>query len=159
MVKFYMDSKYAYDARSNFADRLHAALAAAGQPVSPTAFARAYNLRADGAAVTLHGARKWLKGEAFPTQGKLLVLARWLNVNATWLRFGGAEDSDYSQAALIEDRLSSRNLILIHDVMSLSAPLQNVVRELVDAFMRMAGEGSEALSERQPERRAQQPKR
>ena len=154
-----MDSKYAYDERINFAERLHTALAAAGQPVSPTAFARAYNLRADGAAVTLHGARKWLKGEALPTQGKLLVLARWLNVNASWLRFGDAENGDYSRAALIEDHLSSGNLILIHDVMALSAPLQTVVREMVDALMRSAVEACEAPSDRQRVRRANQPRR
>ena len=147
-----MDSKYAYDERINFSDRLHTALAAAGQPVSPTAFTRAYNLRADGAAVTQHGARKWLYGEAFPTQEKLLVLARWLNVNASWLRFGDAEYGEYSRAALAEEHLSSGNLTLIHDVMSLSAPLQIVVREMVDAFMRLASEGGAPPPDQQPER-------
>lgn len=37
-------------------------------------------------------ARKWLKGEAIPTQDKIHILARWIGVSPQWLRFGEAGD-------------------------------------------------------------------
>lgn len=138
-----MDSKIALDERINFSDRLQASLRNACQPVEPSAFVRAYNLRADGAAVTLHGARKWLRGEAIPTQEKILIIARWLNVHASWLRFGDAENGDYGKCAPGEQSWSSENLVLMHDIRMLTPNGQTIVRDLVDSLMRVT------VSERQ----------
>ena len=55
-----MSSKIQEEERDHFSDRLKAALQAAGLDTSPTSFATAFNVRADGATVTVHGARKWL---------------------------------------------------------------------------------------------------
>lgn len=130
-----MDSLRALNERINFADRLHLALVAAQQPTSTTAFTRAYNLRANGAAVSPHGARKWLRGEAVPTQEKILALARWLNVQAAWLRFGDPENGAYGLAGL--EMLSDEHRILIQDVMSLSIPLQAIIRDFVDSMLKV----------------------
>ena len=132
-----MNAKIASDERINFSDRLKAALVAARQPVGASAFARAYNLRADGAAVTTHGVRKWLNGEAIPTHEKILIIARWLNVNSSWLRFGEAENGHYSFDPSTDEHLSTEQLALIHDVAALTQAAQVVIRDIVDSFMRV----------------------
>lgn len=134
-----MDSKIADDERRHFSDRLLGALRAARQSTTPSAFTREFNLRADGAMVTVHGARKWLAGEAFPTQEKIIILARWLNINAAWLRFGDAQNSRYRLQVPELPNLTSENLVLIHDVMSLPPAAQLIVRDLVDSFLRHDG--------------------
>lgn len=76
--------------RQNFSARLTESLALAhGLPPSPTIVAREFNFRFIGKPITVHAARKWLVGEAIPTQDKLRALAVWLNVSVDWLRFGG----------------------------------------------------------------------
>ena len=40
-----------------------------------------------GPPITVHAARKWLVGDAIPTQDKMRALAQWLAVPADWLRF------------------------------------------------------------------------
>ena len=71
-----------------FSKRLIWALDIQGVPHSPTIVQREYNSRSNQPPVTTHAARKWLMGEAIPTQDRIQVLAEWLNVSASWLRFG-----------------------------------------------------------------------
>src|SRR3954470_8981804 len=79
--------------RESFSERLQQALKNAHySPDSPTRLAREFNIRFDGRPITVHAARKWLVGEAIPTQEKLRMIAQWLGVPAEWLRFGGPED-------------------------------------------------------------------
>ncbi|ATQ77714.1 hypothetical protein CR152_26805 [Massilia violaceinigra] len=131
-----MTSKIANDERINFSDRLKTALLAAGVPTAPAAFVYAFNLRADGSAVTVHAARKWLNGEAIPTQEKVLILANWLRVHAAWLRYGEAENADMVISVIPEVLLSTANLALIKDIVSLPASTQHILREIVDSFLR-----------------------
>src|SRR5881409_3250771 len=73
--------------REGFSDRLQQALRHAHYPPdSPTKLAREFNIRFSGRPVTVHAARKWLVGEAIPTQEKLRMIAQWLGVPAEWLR-------------------------------------------------------------------------
>jgi hypothetical protein len=82
-------NNHAAQERADFSRRLQQALNKGGYaPDSPTALAREFNLRFSGDPVTVHAARKWLVGEAVPTQEKLRVLAAWLQVPMEWLRFG-----------------------------------------------------------------------
>jgi hypothetical protein len=87
--------------RSSFSSRLSKALRDAGYaPDSPTQLAREFNIRFAGKPVTVHAARKWLVGEAIPTQEKLKTLAEWLSVPTEWLRFGGERpDGDASNGS------------------------------------------------------------
>src|SRR3954471_16953373 len=79
--------------REDFSERLQQALRNADySPDSPTQLAREFNIRFTGRPITVHAARKWLVGEAIPTQEKLRTLAQWLGVQAEWLRFGGPEN-------------------------------------------------------------------
>jgi hypothetical protein len=78
-----------HNEQKDFCSRLRLALQNADYPSdSPTRFAQDFNLRFDGRPVTVHAARKWLVGEAIPTQEKLRTLSTWLGVSAVWLRYG-----------------------------------------------------------------------
>jgi hypothetical protein len=147
----FMTSLTCPDESTNFADRLYSALLAAGQPVGPTAFARAYNALSGEAAVSVHAARKWLNGEAIPTHQKVVVLARWLNVQPWWLCFGGPENELSYKETRGGPTLSRSNSKLIHDVMALSAPSQTIIRDIVNAFMRVQGdESGNVIKRRRP---------
>ena len=93
--------------RESFSERLQQALKNAHySPDSPTRLAREFNIRFEGRPITVHAARKWLVGEAIPTQEKLRMIAQWLGVPADWLRFGGAEQAASLDAANREVVLS-----------------------------------------------------
>ncbi len=131
-----MDSKIANDERTNFSARLKQALGGVGVADSPGDFTRAYNARADGAAVSVHAARKWLGGEAIPTHEKIVILATWLGVNAAWLRFGDESMELSAQGVIPESEISTPALALTNDILSLPEREQQVVREIVDAFLK-----------------------
>ncbi len=57
-------------------------------PDSATVVQREYNSRSNQPPISSHAVRKWLMGEAIPTQDRIQVLANWLNVSPSWLRFG-----------------------------------------------------------------------
>ena len=117
--------------REAFAKRLLSALARVGDDGSSSArLAREFNLRYSGKAITLHAARKWLLGEAFPAQDKLRVLAAWLGVPAEWLRFGDgpALSNEANEPTL------ALNYELMREIAALSPAHQEAVRALVHAL-------------------------
>lgn len=74
--------------RKKFGERLLDLLGNQGYSSSPTDVAREFNARFAGEAVTVYAVRKWLLGEAIPTQEKMVVIAKWLGASVQWLRFG-----------------------------------------------------------------------
>ena len=68
--------------------RLVESLVTVGLGDSPTALARAFNLRFPVHKISVHGARRWLVGETIPQQIRLECLAKWLDVAPSWLRYG-----------------------------------------------------------------------
>lgn len=78
----------AREANNGFVQRLIQSLATVGLGDSPTALARAFNLRFPLQKISVHGARRWLVGETIPHQSRLECLARWLDVAPSWLRYG-----------------------------------------------------------------------
>lgn len=126
--------------RESFSERLQQALKNAHySPDSPTRLAREFNIRFDGRPITVHAARKWLVGEAIPTQEKLRMIAHWLGVPAEWLRFGGA-DSD--TAALGDQaagtaRFESADVKLIADLQRLDEHHRHIAREFIRMLVRM----------------------
>ena len=68
------------NAKELFANRLRDAMQAAGYEPKPAVLEREFNTRYWGKPMTLHGVRRWLRGETLPTHEKLLVLAEWLGV-------------------------------------------------------------------------------
>lgn len=74
--------------KESFSLRLRTAMEKAGYKPSPTVLEREFNTRYWGVSVSLQAVRRWIIGEAIPTQDKLLVLAEWLHLKPEYLRFG-----------------------------------------------------------------------
>lgn len=74
--------------RLAFSQRLKESMESIGVEASPTVLCKWFNLSTEGSRVSVHAVRKWLVGEAIPTQEKMRVLAQILGLNPGWLRFG-----------------------------------------------------------------------
>jgi len=123
--------------REGFSERLQQALRDARySPDSPTQLAREFNIRFNGRPITVHAARKWLVGEAIPTQEKLRTLAQWLGVPAEWLRFGdsGAVAAGSAEGAA---RFESADVRLVADLQRLDERDKTLAREFVRMLLRL----------------------
>ncbi len=126
--------------REDFSERLQQALRNADySPDSPTQLAREFNIRFAGRPITVHAARKWLVGEAIPTQEKLRTLAQWLGVPAEWLRFGGSTQEQLGVGGENADgpRFDSADLKLIADLQRLDDQYKTIAREIIRMLVRM----------------------
>jgi transcriptional regulator with XRE-family HTH domain len=135
--------------REDFSARLQQALRDADySPESPTQLAREFNIRFPGRPITVHAARKWLMGEAIPTQEKLRTLAQWLGVPSEWLRFGGARDESASydnhngngNAITLHSRFESDDVKLIADLQRLDEHDREIAREVIRLLVRLSRE-------------------
>ena len=100
---------------------------------SPTRLALEFNARNPKLEVTVHAARKWLIGEAIPTQAKLRALADWLNVSAGWLRFGDA-DAGMENGGKVQ--LETSSLCLMSDLQRLDKKHLEIAREFIQLLVR-----------------------
>jgi hypothetical protein len=78
------------DGKQAFAQRLRAAMVAAGYEPKPAVLEREFNTRHWGKPMTLHGVRRWLLGETMPDHKKLQTLAEWLGMPVQELGYGDA---------------------------------------------------------------------
>jgi transcriptional regulator with XRE-family HTH domain len=126
--------------RESFSQRLQQALKNAHySPDSPTRLAREFNIRFEGRPITVHAARKWLVGEAIPTQEKLRMIAHWLGVPAEWLRFGGPEEAGHNgetNGANL-NRFESADVKLIADLQRLDEHHRQIAREFIRMLVRI----------------------
>ena len=123
--------------KSQFATRLRAALEAAGYPARPAVLEREFNTRYFGKPMTLHGVRRWLRGETLPSREKLLVLGEWLGVPPEELCYGSevgtrieARQNRWQRAIGYEERE------IFEAFLRLPVPQRRVVREVILAFAR-----------------------
>jgi transcriptional regulator with XRE-family HTH domain len=125
--------------RESFSVRLQQALKNAHySPDSPTRLAREFNIRFEGRPITVHAARKWLVGEAIPTQEKLRMIAQWLGVPADWLRFGGAESKAANGESLNSlARFESVDVKLLADLQRLDEHHRQIAREFIRMLVRV----------------------
>lgn len=124
--------------REGFSERLQQALRNADySPDSPTQLAREFNIRFEGRPITVHAARKWLVGEAIPTQEKLRALAQWLGVPAEWLRFGGTETHTLADTPGMPSRFESADVKLIADLQRLDQHHRAIAREFIRMLLRL----------------------
>lgn len=121
--------------RESFSLRLQQTLRNAHHsPDSPTELARDFNIRFSGQPITVHAARKWLVGEAIPTQDKLRTLAQWLGVPVEWLRFGGDERRAEQRNATGD--FKTDDLKIMADFQLLNEHDQQIVREFIRILVR-----------------------
>jgi hypothetical protein len=118
--------------KTQFAERLKAAMVAAGYEPRPSVLEKQFNARYWGRSVTFQAARRWLMGLSIPEQDKLQVIADWLGVEPQALRFGDRatrrvrEDPGAWSAAIDrQDRLA------IDAFLALPAPRRKLIRELI----------------------------
>ena len=114
-----------------FSGRLVECFANARMPkIGPTMLQREFNLRSK-TPVTVHAARKWLVGEAIPTQEKLRVLASWLQVSPDWLRYGEG-NSEFSSF----EGLPKRDTRTLTDLARLTPTNRDLVDDIIGAFLK-----------------------
>lgn len=131
--------------KTEFAQRLRDAMAQAGYPPRPVVLEREFNTRYWGRSVTLQGVRRWLRGEAIPSQEKLQVLADWLGVEPEVLRFGvTVRRSVQERRQRWEDGMNSAEREAVEAFFSLPAPQRKIVREVILTFARAHTEGPSA---------------
>ena len=95
---------------------------------SPADVARAFNRRHPGAPITAHATRKWLRGEAIPTQVRLRSLAVWLEVSPAWLVYGHTGETAAGVQAGLEWMV---------ELQWLDTPQNRLVRQLVRTLLKL----------------------
>lgn len=124
-------------ASQKFAERLRAAMKAAGYEVKPSVLEREFNLHYMGKPMTLHGVRRWLLGESLPRQDKLEALALWLRIPPHELRYGTEIEKQVKQEiARWDEGIGYQEREIFEAFLSLPAPQRKVVREVIQAFVK-----------------------
>lgn len=125
--------------KQNFAQRLIKAMMALGLEPKPAVLERQFNLHYSGEPMTLHGVRRWLRGETLPSQDKLISLAEWLRVPPDELRYGAEIKTEIIQARERWDEAISYQEREVFEVfLSLPAPQRKTVREVILAFAKVS---------------------
>ena len=132
------------NAKKLFADRLRDAMAAAGYESKPAVLEREFNTRYWGKPMTLHGVRRWLRGETFPTHEKILVLAEWLSVSPQQLGFGDEIQRKVEQRrARWDSGIGYQDRDIFEAFLKLPAPQRKLVREVILTFAKVHSSGDE----------------
>lgn len=118
--------------RQGFTKRLNDALQKSGRSNSPSALAVEFNARFSGPRVHLSSCRKWLMGDAIPTQEKLVVLAQMLGVTSDWLRFG---DITRAMEQNSPTAFNKQELALLADFARLPQRDQQLLKKLVSVML------------------------
>lgn len=112
-------------------------MVAAGYEAKPAVLEREFNQRYWGKAVTLHGVRRWLRGETFPAQDKLLALAEWLGVEPQALRFGNeVAKAVRARRKSWDEGIGYQEREIFEAFLRLPVPQRKIVREVILAFAR-----------------------
>lgn len=123
------------DEKTEFGQRLRDAMSKAGYPLRPVVLEREFNTRYWGQSVTLQAVRRWLRGEAIPSQDKLKVLADWLKVEPEVLRFGeGVRQSVQEHRQRWDEGVGYLEREAFDAFLQLPAPQRKVVREVILTF-------------------------
>lgn len=124
-----------------FAQRLREAMEAAGYEARPAVLEREFNTRHWGKPMTLHGVRRWLRGETLPSYEKLLVLAKWLAVPPQQLGFGDEIQQRVEQRRARWDRgVGYLERDVFEVFLKLPVPQRKVIREVILAFAKAHGQ-------------------
>ena len=122
---------------TNFSQRLAAAMEAAGYAAKPSVLEREFNLRYWGKSMTLHGVRRWLRGEVIPSHDKIVALAEWLRVTPQELGFGTEIEERIQKARKRWDEdVGYEERDIFEAFLKLPVPQRKVIREVILAFSR-----------------------
>jgi len=134
-------------AREQFAARLRDAMVAAGYEPRPAVLEREFNTRHWGKPMTLHGVRRWLRGETLPDYRKLTTLAEWLQVPVQQLGYGEAPQQQHGTRERTPPAwnagLGYQDRELFEIYLRLPVPKRRLARDVILAIAR-AHEAEEA---------------
>ena len=126
------------NAKKLFADRLRDAMKSAGYEAKPAVLEREFNTRYWGKPMTLHGVRRWLRGETLPTHEKLLVLAEWLGVSPQQLNFGDEIQRKAEQRrARWDSGIGYQDRDIFEAFLKLPIPQRKLIREVILTFAKV----------------------
>ena len=126
------------NAKNMFANRLRDAMEAAGYDPKPAVLEREFNTRYWGKPMTLHGVRRWLRGETLPTHEKLLVLAEWLGVPPQQLNFGDEIQRKVEQRRSRWDSgIGYQDRDIFEAFLKLPIPQRKLIREVILTFAKV----------------------
>ncbi|MDO5623856.1 MAG: XRE family transcriptional regulator [Pseudomonadota bacterium] len=120
------------DAKQQFAQKLSEAMVAAGYAAKPSVLEREFNTRHWGKPMSLHGVRRWLRGETVPDARKLRTLCEWLGVSAQDLL--GFDAPPAAARAPWAVGLGYQERELFELFLRLPVPARRSVREVILAF-------------------------
>ena len=123
------------DEKAQFSQRLRTAIENAGYAVRPIVLEREFNTRYWGQPITVQAVRRWLRGEAIPSQEKLQVLADWLKIEPHLLRFGEqAGQSIRAKQKRWDEGIDYQEREVFEAYLNLPIVQRKVVREVIQTF-------------------------
>lgn len=121
-----------------FAQRLQAAMVAAGLEARPGVLLNQFNANYWGRSVSFQAVSRWLRGEAIPEQDKLLVLADILKIEPEVLRFGEAVRQSVQQHRKRWDEgVGFLERETFDTFLKLPAPQRKIIREVILTFAKV----------------------
>ncbi len=126
------------DQKLEFAERLQAAMRAAGLEPRPAVLLNLFNTHYWGRSVTFQAVSRWLRGEAIPGQDKLITLAEALKIEPEVLRFGEAvRDSVRANRQRWEEGVGYLERETFDAFLQLPAPQRKLIREVILTFAKV----------------------
>ena len=123
------------DQKLEFAERLQAAMRAAGLEPRPAVLLNLFNAHYWGRSVTFQAVSRWLRGESIPGQDKLIVLAELLKVEPEVLRFGDAvRESVLAHRQRWDEGVGYLERETFDAFLQLPAPQRKLIREVILTF-------------------------
>ena len=123
------------DQKREFANRLQAAMCAAGLEPRPAVLLNLFNTHYWGRSVTFQAVSRWLRGESIPEQDKLITLAEILKVEPQVLRFGeGIRQSVQKHRQRWEEGVGYLERETFDVFLQLPAPQRKLIREVILTF-------------------------
>ena len=123
------------DQKLEFAERLQAAMRAAGLEPRPAVLLNLFNTNYWGRSVTFQAVSRWLRGESIPAQDKLIVLAQVLKVEPEVLRFGGTvRKSVREHHQRWQEGVGYLERETFDAFLQLPAPQRKLIREVILTF-------------------------
>ena len=131
------------DQKLEFAERLQAAMRAAGLEPRPAVLLNLFNANYWGRSVTFQAVSRWLRGESIPGQDKLIVLAEVLKVEPEVLRFGEAvRQSVQKHRQRWGEGVGYLERETFDAFLQLPAPQRKLIREVILTFAQVHAEGA-----------------
>lgn len=126
------------DQKLEFAERLRAAMLAAGLDARPGVLLNLFNTHYWGRSVSFQAVSRWLRGESIPAQDKLITLAEVLKIEPEVLRFGEeVRKSVQTHRQRWDEGVGYLERETFDAFLQLPAPQRKLIREVILTFAKV----------------------